>query len=107
GAPRDGLSFRALRTLVDLDPAVAEVTGYTRYRIEGDVARDTATLNVVDRGGIAASIPSRTEDDPRLSGTKHRVASQREVTVARGARDGRTVLFVPEVKHNQSVGITL
>ena len=33
---------------------------------------------------------SRTDDDPRLVGTKHRVATEREVTVARGRRDGRT-----------------
>jgi glucosamine--fructose-6-phosphate aminotransferase (isomerizing) len=107
GAPRDGLSFRGLRTLVDLDPAVAEVTGYTRYRIEGDPADETATLHVVDRGGVATAIPSRTEGDPRLSGTKHRVATLREVTAVRGARDGRTLVMVPEVKNNQSVGISL
>jgi glucosamine--fructose-6-phosphate aminotransferase (isomerizing) len=62
---------------------------------------------VIDRGGVAASIASRTESDPRLAGTKHRAAVQREVTVARGARDGRTVLIVPEVKHNETVGLAL
>jgi len=107
GAPRDGLSYRALRTLVDLDPAVQEVTGFTRYRIEGDVEHDTATLHVVDRGGVATGIPSRTESDPRLSGTKHRVATEREVTAVRGRRDGRTLVMVPEVKNNQPVGLTL
>jgi hypothetical protein len=40
-------------------------------------------------------------------GTKHRVATQREVTVARGRRDQRTVIIVPEVKDNQTVGVTL
>ena len=39
GAPRDGLTYQALRTLADLDPAVAEVTGWTRYRIEGTVEK--------------------------------------------------------------------
>ena len=107
GAPRDGLSFRALRTLVDLDPAVEEVTGYTRYRIEGDLARDAARLHVVDRGGVAAGLKSRTDTDPSLRGTKHRVATQREVTAVRGASDGRTVVLVPEVKSNQTVGLTL
>src|SRR5205814_8303949 len=34
GAGRDRLSYRALRTLAALDPAVAEVTGYTRYRVD-------------------------------------------------------------------------
>ncbi len=107
GALRDGLPYRVLRTLAELDPAVAAVTGYTRYRIEGEVAGDTATVHVLDRGGVSTGIPSRTEIDPRLRGTKHRVANQREVTAVRGRADGRTLVIVPEVKHNQTVGLTL
>ncbi len=107
GAARDGLTYRTLRTLVDLDPAVVAVNGYTRYRVEGDAASDLATIHVVDRGGAVADLPSRTASDPRLRGTKHRVATQREVTAVRGLRDGRTIVIVPEVKHNQTVGLTL
>ena len=107
GAPRDGLSYRALRTLVDLDPAVDEVIGFTRYRIEGDVAADSATLHVVDKGGIAAGLVSRSESDSRLRGTKHRVATQREVTAVCGRSDGRTIVLVPEIKQNETVGLTL
>src|SRR5207248_3885303 len=107
GATRDALSYRSLRTLVALDPAVEQVTGFTRYRIEGTLGTDAATVHVVDRGGIALDIPSRTSADPRLRGTKHRVATQREVTVARGRSDGRTVVIVPEVKGNETVGVTL
>ena len=66
-----------------------------------------ATIHVVDRGGISVDIPSRTDRDPRLRGTKHRVAVEREVTAARAASDGRTLVFVPEVKGNQTVGMTL
>jgi glucosamine--fructose-6-phosphate aminotransferase (isomerizing) len=106
GVARDSLSYRALRTLVHLDPAVAQVTGFTRYRIEGDVD-DGATLHVLDRGGISVNLPSRTDSDPRLIGTKHRVAYEREVTVARGRRDGRTLVIVPELKGNQVTGLTL
>ncbi len=107
GAARDALSYRALRTLVALDPAVEQIVGFTRYRIEGDVDADDATIHVVDRGGISVDLRSRTDDDPRLVGTKHRVATQREVTVARGRRDQRTVIIVPEVKDNETVGVTL
>jgi glucosamine--fructose-6-phosphate aminotransferase (isomerizing) len=107
GCPRDGLSYRALRTLAALDPAVEAVTGFTRYRIEGDPMRDRATIHVVDRGGISTDIPSRTDGDPRLRGTKHRVAVEREVTAARAAGDGRTLVLVPEVKGNQTTGLTL
>jgi glucosamine--fructose-6-phosphate aminotransferase (isomerizing) len=107
GAARDALSYRALRTLVALDPAVEQVTGFTRYRVEGDVTGDDATIHIVDRGGISVNLRSRTDDDPRLIGTKHRVATTREVWVARGARDDRTMVIVPEVKDNVTIGITL
>ncbi len=107
GAPRDRLSYRALRTLAALDPAVAEVTGYTRYAISGRVEAGDATIVVVDRGGISLDLPLRTEADPRLKGTKHRVAFEREVTVAVGRADGRSVILVPEVKGNVATGITL
>jgi glucosamine--fructose-6-phosphate aminotransferase (isomerizing) len=101
GAPRDSLTYRALRTLVALDPTVDEVVGWTRY----DIAADT--IHVVDRGGIARDIPSRTDASPVLRGTKHRAASEREVTVVRGRSDGRTLILVPEVKGNQTTGMTL
>jgi len=106
GAGVDCLSYRALRSLVALDAAVAEVQGFTRYRIEGDLAAG-ATLEVVDRGGVSLGIPSRTEHDPRLLGTKHHVAEEREVTVARGGRDGRSLILIPETKANTVTGLTL
>ncbi len=107
GVSRDRLSYRALRTLAALDAAVASVAGYTTYRVEGDVAGDDATIQVVDRGGISRDLPSRTDRDARLRGTKHRVATEREVTVARGRSDGRTVVIVPEVKGTEVTGLSL
>jgi glucosamine--fructose-6-phosphate aminotransferase (isomerizing) len=107
GAPRDRLTYRALRTMVALDPAVEDVVGWTRYQIEGDPARAGATIEVVDTGGIAREIPSRTAENPTLRGTKHRAASEREVTVVRGRSDGRTIVIVPEIKAQQTVGLTL
>ena len=68
---RDSLSYRSLRTLVALDPAVVQVVGYTRYRVEGDLAADAATMHVVD---TSVDFASRTATDPTLRGTKHRVA---------------------------------
>jgi glutamine---fructose-6-phosphate transaminase (isomerizing) len=107
GAPRDALSYKTLRTLADLDPAVQEVTGWIRYRIEGDPATDEeVSVYVVDRGGIAAEIASRIERDPVLRGTKHTVAIQRELLVFRGRRDNRTLIAIPETKDNHCTGIT-
>src|SRR5690606_3963636 len=94
-------SYRTLKVLADLDPTVAEVTGYIRYAVEGD------TIMVIDRDGIARELRSRVDDRPELVGTKRSVATSREVLVARGRTDGRTVILVPEVKSGTTTGITL
>ncbi|MCU0722238.1 MAG: SIS domain-containing protein, partial [Planctomycetes bacterium] len=107
GAPRDGLTYQALRTLADLDPAIAEVTGWTRYRIEGRPEDGDATIVALDRGGVAAGIPTRTDTDQRLRGTKNRVAAERQVLVATGRRDDRPIVLVPETKDGQTTGLTL
>ncbi|MEO7371481.1 MAG: SIS domain-containing protein, partial [Ilumatobacteraceae bacterium] len=106
GAGRDALSYHTLKVLADLDPAVQAVVGYTRYRIEGDPAGE-AQISIIDRGGLSSEVPSRVDLNPQLVGTKRRVAAERQVLVARGRSDGRTVIFVPEVKSGECVGITL
>ncbi len=107
GVARDNLSYRTLRTLVALDTAVEGVTGWTRYRIEGDAAGPDARIHIVDRGGIARDLISRTTTNPVLRGTKHRVATDRDVFVFRGRADGRTLIAVPEIKGNQTTGLAL
>jgi glucosamine--fructose-6-phosphate aminotransferase (isomerizing) len=106
GAGRDALSYHTMKVLADLDPSVQSVIGFTRYRIDGDPASD-AQISIVDRGGISLEVSSRIELNPQLVGTKRRVASERQVLVARGRSDGRTVIFVPEVKSGVCTGITL
>ena len=106
GAGRERLSYHTLKVLADLDPAVAAVVGFTRYGIEGDPSVD-AQIHIVDRGGMSRDVTSRVDRNSHLLGTKRRVASEREVLVARGRSDGRTVIFVPEVKGGVCTGITL
>jgi glucosamine--fructose-6-phosphate aminotransferase (isomerizing) len=101
GAGRDVMGYRTLKVLADLSPAVVEVVGYTRYRVEGD------SISIVDRGGISRDLASRVDTDSRLVGTKRRVVETSELLVARGRRDQRTVIFVPEVKAGACTGITL
>ena len=107
GVGRDRLSYRSMQVLADLDPAIVEVTGFTRYAIEGDPETNEATIAIVDRGGLSRDVPSRVERNPALLGTKRRVAAEREVLVARGRSDRRTVIFVPELKGTHVTGITL
>jgi glucosamine--fructose-6-phosphate aminotransferase (isomerizing) len=106
GASSDCLAYRALRTLANLDPAVEQVLGFTRYRIDGEIP-GKASIQVVDRGGVSREITSRTDRNPTLRGTKHRAAEEREVTVAKGRSDNRTVILVPETKGDQVTGMTL
>jgi glucosamine--fructose-6-phosphate aminotransferase (isomerizing) len=107
GAARERLPYGILKVLADLDPAVSQVVGFTRYRIEGDPSSPDTTIAIVDRGGIARDLQSRVDTSNVLRGTKRRVAMSQEVLVARGRRDNRTVVFVPETKGQETTGITL
>jgi glucosamine--fructose-6-phosphate aminotransferase (isomerizing) len=106
GVGRDRIAYRSLKHLAALNPAVAAVTGFTRYRIEGD-PHAGASIEIVDRGGLSRELPSRVERNHELRGTKRRVALDQEVLVARGRADGRPIVFVPELKGAQVTGITL
>jgi glucosamine--fructose-6-phosphate aminotransferase (isomerizing) len=105
GTPRDRVSYRNLRCLEALNNGVQDVTGYIRYSIDG--TPDVAQLHIVDRGGIAVDLVSRVERDPKLRGSKHLVASDQNVMVTKGRNDDRTIILVPEVKDQQTVGLTL
>ncbi len=105
GCPRDRMSYKTLRTLSALSPAIDEVVGYTRYGLDGSPQED-GQLHIVDRGGLATHLTSRVERDPRLRGTKRRVAVEKTPLVSVGS-DGRVVLIVPEVKDGEATGLTL
>jgi glucosamine--fructose-6-phosphate aminotransferase (isomerizing) len=107
GAPRDRLSYKTLRTLADIDPAIAEITGWIRYELDGDPDEDEVPAAIVGRGGIALGIPSRAERSGVLRGTKHTVALERQVFVTRGREDGRTIVIVPETKDDRATALTL
>ena len=107
GASRDHLSYADLRALASIERAVASVLGSTRYAISGSVDDEGATITVIERSGVAAEITSRTEANPELRGTKHLVASEKKLMVARGRNDGRIVVIVPEVKDSRAIGLTL
>ena len=107
GVARERLSYRVLKIVADLDAAVSSVTGFTRYRIEGDIVGNSATITIVDRGGMSKNLSSRVDRNSALVGTKRRVASDQEVLVARGRSDNRTVIMVPETKGGETTGITL
>lgn len=107
GSPRDRLTYSTLRMLGELDPAVLEVTGSTRYRVEHGEDLERATLTVVDRSGVSTGLASRADRDPRLRGTKALVAREQLLVVARGRSDGRLVVILPETKDGVTTGLQL
>lgn len=107
GVDRERLSYKSLRTLAGIAPVVEAVKGWTRYEVGGDLYRDMATAKVVAKHGIATDIASRIESDARLTGVKHRAASERLVTIGRGERDGRTFVLVPELNGRDVEGLVL
>jgi glucosamine--fructose-6-phosphate aminotransferase (isomerizing) len=117
GAPRERLTYRVLRTLGALGPAVEEVTGFTRYRIVGPVGAEgpqegqvkLPSIFVLAKGGVASALRSRAEAEGGdvLRGTKHRASTLQEVTVAKGGTDGRTVVLIPEIRQGTVDGLTL
>ncbi|MFB3067194.1 MAG: SIS domain-containing protein, partial [Planctomycetota bacterium] len=102
---REVFSYRDLRAMQALDPAVAECTGYARYAIESNGGHEL--VRVVARGGIATKLGSRTEKDTRLRGTKHTVFLERRLLVAVGRSDGRSILLVPETRQGVCTGLVL
>ncbi|HVS16065.1 MAG TPA: SIS domain-containing protein [Thermoanaerobaculia bacterium] len=107
GVDRAALAYADLRALSTLDGVVERVTGYTRYRLEGDPHADDCLVRVVGSGGIARDLPSRTRANPLLKGTKRRVAIERRLLVARGQSDGRTFVLLPEVEGGRVRGLAL
>ena len=105
GAERDRVCYRDLRALAELDPLVERVTGATRYEISGEP--DRAREKVVGRTGVSRTMTSRVEKQPELRGTKHMVACEQELLLARGRADGRTVVLVPEVESGSTRNLTL
>jgi glutamine---fructose-6-phosphate transaminase (isomerizing) len=80
---------------------VSGVIGATRYAIKDQ------TIAVIGRSGISVGLPSRTETDHRLLGTKLLVAEQRQPLVAIGRGDSRSVIIVPEITDDHTTGLVL
>jgi glucosamine--fructose-6-phosphate aminotransferase (isomerizing) len=107
GALREHVPYEILKVLAALDNAVESVLGYTRYAVVGDPKSSASTISIIDRGGLALTLSSRVEKSSSLVGTKRRVAAEQELLVARGRKDSRTVILIPEVQGAVTVGITL
>jgi len=91
-----GKNIMALKTL---QPAVAEIRGYSLYQVyrldaEGHPDDDTL-IEIVKREGIAARMPSRAERTKKLLGSKRTIVSTGHVYAGFGKTDGATIIVIP------------
>ena len=81
------LSYRTLKVLADLDPAVAAVTGFTRYRIDGDPAGDAQICDRRPRRHLHGSAePGRAQP----AAGRHQAPRRRRARGAGGPRAAAT-----------------
>lgn len=95
----DQLTLTNVMVLRNLQHIIADIPGTTLYRISGvnllGEPTDDTTINVLEKEGSSASIPSRSETDQSLKGTKRIIVRQGNVYVGKGRRDDRSVLIIP------------
>jgi len=110
----EGLLFDALRAqgfdpnqlspsnvlvLKRLQAVVGAIQGATLYGVSGlnilGEPVEESSIRVIRKEGSAKGLPSRSETDPRLRGTKRIIVRQGNVFIGRGRRDERSILVVP------------
>ena len=83
----------------NLQGVIEQIEGSTLYRIDGlnvlgEPAEDS-TIEVIEKRGDIAAVPSRVETDNRLKGTKRIIVRQGNVYVGKGRKDERSILVIP------------
>jgi glucosamine--fructose-6-phosphate aminotransferase (isomerizing) len=105
--PMSAITFRDRGRLKLVQPAIAAVTGLSRYAIAGleaDGSPGTAAkITATGQTGSAAGIPSRAVGGARLKGTKRSVVQERRAFLGVGAKDGRRIAIIPLVDHRFTV----
>jgi glucosamine--fructose-6-phosphate aminotransferase (isomerizing) len=106
-SPRD-LTYKNVLTIGRIQPALSAIRGYTVYGIDNLDAEGNpdagSTIAVKKKGGLAASMTSRTETSSLLMGTKRTIVSTGHVYIGRGKSDGASIVIIPLLGENNFVG---
>ncbi len=101
------LTYRNLLTISRIQPAIAEVKGYTLYDINGldDLGNPTEdTMIVIARKhGVAAAMKSRADRPVALMGTKRTIVSTGHAHIGKGKTDGAPIVVLPLLGENNLV----
>jgi len=97
--PISRLINRNVIVLRNLQAITQTIQGAILYRISGlnDLGEltDQTRIEVIEKEGVLAPIPSRIESDNRLRGTKRIIVRQGNVYIGKGRKDDRSMIVIP------------
>jgi len=88
-----------LIVLKNAQGVIREIEGSVLYRIAGlnllGEPDDRTTIEVLNKRGKTAAVPSRVEADKSLKGSKRIIVRQGNVYLGKGRKDDRSILVIP------------
>ncbi|HSM90708.1 MAG TPA: glutamine--fructose-6-phosphate aminotransferase, partial [Desulfobacterales bacterium] len=88
-----------LIVLKNAQGVIREIEGSVLYRIAGlnllGEPDDHTTIEVLNKRGKTAAVPSRVETDQSLKGSKRIIVRQGNVYLGKGRKDDRSILVIP------------
>ena len=93
------LSISNIMVLRNLQKIIAGIKGLTLYHVSGinllGEPTDDTRIGIIKKEGTSAAIPSRSETDKTLKGTKKIIVRQGNVYIGKGRKDHRSLLIIP------------
>ncbi|MFP3981719.1 MAG: SIS domain-containing protein [Desulfobacterales bacterium] len=100
------LTLNNIMVLKNLQKILDRVNGHTLYRISGvnllGEPTEETTIEVIDKQGSSAQMPSRADTEQPLKGTKRIIVRQGNVYMGKGRKDDRSILVVPIISGDPS-----
>jgi glucosamine--fructose-6-phosphate aminotransferase (isomerizing) len=98
------LTASNILVLRNLQEIISEIKGAIRYRIGnlnllGEPTEET-TIEVEQKQGSLAPLPSRVETDTLLKGTKRIIVREGNVYIGKGRKDDRSIVVIPIISTN-------
>ncbi|MFW6333801.1 MAG: glutamine--fructose-6-phosphate aminotransferase, partial [Desulfosalsimonas sp.] len=100
------LTINNIMVVRNVQKIIEKINGHTLYRISGvnllGEPTDETSIEVIDKLGTSASMPSRAETDQRLKGTKKIIVREGNVYLGKGRKDNRSILVIPLISGDPS-----
>ncbi len=87
--------------LKNLQDIISGIKGSISYAIDGlnplGHPGEKTTIEIINKKGVLAPIPSRVETDTSLKGTKRIIVQQGNVYIGKGRKDDRSIVVIPAI----------